>query len=261
VLEHGHQRIEAAQVNASSTAASDTALTGDQYAEAYPPGIGRSYWHVARNRILWRLLRSRLSPRSQVLDIGCGPGIVVRSLRERQVACFGADLGTPPPEDPSVAPYLFLGQSAFELPAEFRQGIDTVLLMDVLEHLPSPHDFLAECGRAFPNVRSVCVTLPARMEIWSNYDEHYGHYLRYTRSGVAELAAKAGFHVASSGYAFHGLYAAARVAKLFGNRRSTALRTPSLTPVHTALGALFDLEERLLPSGLKGSSVVALLTR
>jgi SAM-dependent methyltransferase len=239
----------------------ETALSGKQYAEAYPPGIRRSYWHVARNRILWRKLRGRLGPASQVVDIGCGPGVVVQFLRERGVACFGADMGVPVPEVAGLAPYLFLGQDAFALPTDFRERTDVLLLMDVLEHLPEPAEFLMECGRAFPNASTVCITLPACMEIWSNYDTHFGHFRRYTRGAVAELAASAGFNVADCGYAFHALYAAARVANLLNVERATELRAPSLTLAHALLGSLFDLEHRLLPASLKGSSVVALLTR
>jgi len=238
-----------------------TAMSEEQYSASHPPGIGRSYWHVARNRILWTKIRGSLQPGSRVLDVGCGPGIVVSYLRERGVECFGSDLGSPTPEALGVSPYLYLDQSAFELEPALRASIDIVLLMDVLEHLPEPAAFLRQCSEAFPRVRTVHLTVPARMEIWSNYDEYFGHFRRYTRSMVRELASAAGYRVTDVGYAFHGLYAAARVAKLIAGSRNTQLRAPSVPLVHSILGMAFELEQRVLPAGAKGSSIFATLER
>jgi SAM-dependent methyltransferase len=236
-------------------------MSEEQYAAALPQGIGRNYWHVARNRILWNKLQRTLRPSSCVLDVGCGPGIVVDFLRRKGVDCFGSDLGTPVPESAAVAPYLYLGQDAFQLDASFRERVDTLLLMDVLEHLPEPQEFLRTATSAFPNLAAIHVTVPARMEIWSNYDEYFGHFRRYSLASVAELATLSGLRVAESGYAFHGLYAAARAAKLVSNRRSTKLAAPGLPLAHSILGAMFELEHRVLPAGLKGSSIFALLTK
>lgn len=236
-------------------------MTSEQYAAALPKGIGQNYWHVARNRILWKVLRPTLRPSSCVLDVGCGPGIVVDFLRRRGVDCYGTDLGVPEPETAEVAPFLYLGQDAFTLDVSFRERVDIVLLMDVLEHLPEPERFLEQTLEAFPQLHTLHVTVPARMEIWSNYDEYYGHYRRYTLESLAELAARTGLHVKESSYAFHGLYAAARALKLVSSRRSTTIAAPSLPFAHQLLGAAFEVEHRVLPRALPGSSIVARLER
>ena len=152
-------------------------------------------------------------------------------------------------------------KSAFDLDPAFRERIDTLLLMDVLEHLPDPAAFLATCATAFPNASTVHVTVPARMEIWSNYDEYFGHFVRYTRSTLREMVTSAGYDLVDSAYAFHGLYLVARVAKLLSGKRSTKLTAPSLPMAHAVLGKLLEVEHRLLPKRLKGSSIFALLKR
>jgi SAM-dependent methyltransferase len=239
----------------------DTAHSAEQYAASHPPGIGRHYWHRARNRILWSKLQRTLLPESHVLDIGCGSGIVVDFLREKGVTAFGADVGTPEPETAGVAPHLFLGQDAFALDPALRDRIDVVLLMDVLEHLEHPEAFLGEIERAFPNLRAIHVTVPARMEIWSNYDEYFKHFRRYTRAGVVEMAKRAGFDVPDIGYAFHGLYMAARGMKLLARERWVQQTPPSAKLAHDALGKLFELEHHLLPKSMKGSSIFAHLVK
>jgi len=236
-----------------------TAFTREQYAEPYPPGIEKHYWHRARNRILERKLVRLLGPSDRVLDIGCGPGIAVGHLRHRGVNCFGVDLGTPIPATSDVAPFLRLGASALDLEPRFRESLTTLLFLDVLEHLPSPRDFLHDCITRFPNARRFFVTLPACMEIWSNYDEYYGHFRRYTLESLHDIAYPNELRLLGSGYFFHSLYWAARAfAK---TQRSTRVSAPKLAFVHAAVGRFLDLEERLVPGTLRGSSLYALFER
>jgi hypothetical protein len=134
-----------------------------------------------------------------------------------------------------------------------------LLLMDVLEHLPAPAAFLAQCRRAFPAAKHVFVTLPARMEIWSSYDEYYGHQRRYALDDLPALVAETDLQVLGSGYFFHALYAAARVVSLGTKKRSHVVAAPRLRFAHALLGRLFVAEEALLPASAPGSSLYALL--
>lgn len=238
-----------------------TAFTEDQYANPYPPGVETHYWYLGRNRILLRKLRPFLGDSDKLLEIGCGTGIVVDYLRNQGLDCTGVDLGSPIPATESVAPHLHLAQSAFDLEKDQRESFKTLLLLDVLEHLPDPVEFLNQCGTSFPNARNVFITLPARMELWSNYDEYYGHFRRYTLEAVAELASKTPFRLTRSGYFFHLLYTAARAVKAAGKARRVDIVTPKHRLPHAIMARLFDLEEAIIPSGMPGSSVYAVLER
>ena len=132
-----------------------------------------------------------------------------------------------------MAPSLSLGSSAFDLPAAMRESFSALLLLDVLEHLPEPTEFLRRCEQAFPNARHVLVTVPARMEIWSNYDEYNGHFRRYTLETIARVADGTSLALRDSGYFFHALYAAARALSATTKQRETRLSAPgcpSCTP-------------------------------
>lgn len=244
-------------------------FTAQQVADLFPPGIERNYWHEARHRVLVRVLApllGELAPGDLVLDVGCGPGFVVGFLRGRGVEAHGCDLSPMPPVSDEVAPFLHFGVSAVELPQDLRERVRVLLFMDVLEHLEDPAALLRSCRDAFPNARHVFLTVPARPEIWSNYDEYNGHFRRYTLDATAELASGGGWRVAEAAYFFHALYFAARFYnRLVGSdRRQTQMAAPRHTLPHKLLGALFDLESRLsrraLP-GLWGSSLYALLSR
>jgi SAM-dependent methyltransferase len=238
-----------------------TAFTDQQYANPYPPGIERHYWHQGRNRILLRKLRPVLSSADKVLDIGCGPGIVVDYLRRLGVDCAGVDLGSPAPATTDVAPFLDLGKSAFDLDPAVRSSYTVLLFMDMLEHLPRPDEFLRDCETHFPSARHIFVTLPARMEIWSSYDEYYGHYRRYSLDAMTDLVSQTHFRLASSGYFFHLLYAAARVVATASKMRNHRVVAPKVGFPHSLLGRFLDLEELLMPRAMHGSSLYAMFER
>jgi SAM-dependent methyltransferase len=238
-----------------------TAMSSDQYSMSHPKGIGRFYWHVARNTILLKEIEPFLDESATVLDIGAGPGVVVDFLRSKGVNCFGVDVGTPEPDSERVAPFLFLGQSAFDLDDEFRQQVRVVLLMDVLEHLPEPERFLQECQEAFPNVSTLAITVPTGPEIWSNYDEYYGHFRRYTLDSIADLTERSGLKLVKSAYFFHALYWAALFMKRTSKPRAVRILVPRWPSLHAILGRAFVAEARVIPDTARGSSAFAILQR
>jgi SAM-dependent methyltransferase len=238
-----------------------TEFNADQYANIYPAGIEHYYWHRARNRIVTRKLRAHLSADDAVLDLGCGAGVLVAHLRAAGFDCEGADIGHPTTVAPGTEGHLYLGQDAFLLPAAYRDRISTVLLMDVLEHLPDPSEFLERCDEYFPNVRWVFVTVPARMEIWSNYDEYNGHYRRYTLESFRSVATPGGFALEETGYFFHALYWAVRIHKILVRKRATTFQSPRMPLLHDLVGRFFDWEERGLPTTSRGASLYALYSR
>ena len=218
-----------------------SAFTDDQYARAFPPGIERHYWHQARNRLIWRKVRRLCGSGAVVLDIGCGPGITVEFLRGRRVDCRGVDTARPRPVHPGLAAHLSLATDAFALPAGFRERVTLLLLLDVLEHLDAPEEFLGRCVSSFPSATGILVTVPARAELWSNYDEFYGHRRRYTTRALAELASES-LELVESGYFFHSLYVAGRLAAL-GKRRSIDVPPPTFPRLHRFAGWLMDVED------------------
>jgi SAM-dependent methyltransferase len=240
---------------------STTEFSTDQYASLAPSSIEHFYWHRARNRILTRKLRGRLSEEHAVLDLGCGAGVLVAHLRKAGFDCEGADTGHPTTLVPGAEGHLHLGQDAFALSQTHRERFSALLLMDVIEHLPDPSEFLQRCDERFPNVRWILVTVPARMEIWSNFDEYNGHYRRYTDQSLRALATPRAFTLEETGYFFHALYWAARLQNKLVPKRATRVRPPRAKFLHDVVGRVLDWEERTLPRTSRGSSLYAVYSR
>ncbi len=232
-----------------------TEFEGGEYDEAYPPGYEYHYWHRARGAIVRDLVRVCSGRGDTVLEIGAGLGHYVRLLRDDGFDAYGCDLGNPRIHH-EVKDFVFGNMDFADLEVDLRKRVKTVLLLDVIEHIEKPGEFLASIMRSLPGVRSIVITVPARQEIWSNYDEHYRHFLRYDVDRLREVAREALLTVTAWNYFFHALYFPAWLLKQAGKNRQTAFAAPKSRSLHEWLGRAFWLESKLVPRGVYGSSLV-----
>ena len=239
--------------SAGSTAAATTYSVG-QYAENYPPGIERYFWNVARNAVIARALRRAHMAGLPLLEIGCGRGIVVEYLRRQGIECIGCELA-PAPVPNHLRAVVFDQTDFADLPATQRAGIRGALLCDVIEHLPDPVALLRDLRRALPALERLLVTVPARPELWSEWDRHFGHFRRYDLGTLRATLEAGGFLPLSAGYFFHSLYIPAFLLRGRGRRR-TAVKAPSLPWLHAMVGAAFRFEAALVPSAVPGTSAI-----
>ncbi len=238
-----------------------TEFTSEQFASAYPDGIERHYWHAARNDAIAHLLDRTHLRGKRMLEVGCGRGIVLRALRDAGFACRGVELADVP-VPPDLAELMHSGCGFEELDRLLAAPVEVVLLLDVIEHIEHPELFLARIRQAFPALTHLVVTVPARQELWSNYDEHYGHFLRYSISALHAVTRAAGFRPVHTTYAFHSLYLPAFALARVGIARRVTLAPPRAPwhLLHRALAWYFRLEQALTPARIAGTSILSVLT-
>jgi SAM-dependent methyltransferase len=186
----------------------------------------------ARNYSAWLFDALRPQFGREVLEIGPGYGGVARRLVDAGIGYRAIDA------DASVIERL---RARLAVPAErlsvgdatkpeqierFRAaGVDTVLLVNVLEHIEDDCAFLRTAARCAPGGRLV-VFVPAMPGLYGTFDSQAGHFRRYSRSGLRDTLVKAGFRIRSLSY-FNAVGAAAwllsaRVLKLPLNSDGTA---------------------------------------
>ena len=235
-------------------------FSAQQYNDAYPDGIERHWWMRARSAIVAAVIRECAPSRAGVLEVGCGRGAAVLGLRAAGIGCQGVELADVAPL-PAVAAHVTVATDALALPFDWRQGIDTLLLLDVLEHLQDPQGFLRALAQGFPKLRRVIVTVPAGPSLWSNYDKYYGHQRRYRRAGLRELAADLGWRIPLCRHFFHTLFAPAWVQSRLGLARPVRLRAPGAATngLHHMLAWAMRWDYRCLPGALPGTSAIACL--
>ena len=233
-----------------------SAYTAEQYSRNFPDGYENHYWPLARNMIVARKLRVFFKRSDVLLDVGCGRGIVLAYLRARGWDCCGCDISTPPLL-PGCEPFVAVGTRPVDLPQETRERTSGLLFCDLLEHLEDPKRMLVTCRETFPRLRRVLATVPARRELWSNYDDCYGHHKRYDLPATRALFEEAGYTVLHLAYFFHAIYLPMRLLLAWTGARCEQMRAPERPALHALLARGFSLEEKLVPGSWFGGSVIA----
>lgn len=233
---------------------SASAFSQNQYELCYPDGIENHYWNRARSRIVLKKAIAKFSETPCMLEIGCGTGYFVEFANSCGIECYGSEISQVSIKD-HLKKVIFPATNAFDLSFEFRQKVNIILLLDVLEHLSDPETFLLECQKAFPNLKRLVMTFPARQELWSNYDEFYGHYKRYDRPSVLSLVSRCRPTKIELGYFFHSLYLPAKLVIWLKGKRNVVISAPKQIFLHRLISYFFVLEEMVLSRALLGSSI------
>lgn len=238
-----------------------TAYQSNQFLQNYPDGVEKNFWNLARNAFLLRACAPyRLEP---LLEIGAGRGVVLLGFHWAGWQVQGVELS---PEATPIQPNLPLRSSldAFEMPISERQRYRSLGLFDVLEHLPARPAFLNRLLEAFPNAKYLYLTVPALPALWTNYDEYYGHYLRYTMRQLHQELREGGWKPIKTRYFFHALVIPIWLQKHLGRQREMTYKPPSSAlskAFHRLVGWYFSIEWRVLPRQVPGSSLFCIAER
>lgn len=241
---------------------STTAFKENQIENIYPEGSENHYWSLARNYTIKRWLKSECKNLGVCFDVGCGKGFTISYLRKNGYQAYGSDIADYRPVKSAEA-FIFSKATLSQLPIEVTSKVECILLLDVIEHLPKPEELIFEITKTFPNASRLLITVPARQEIWSNYDEFNCHYMRYSRENLSALANRLNYKIVKSSYFFHTLYIPALVLKVFGFKRSTNFPGPrSLISIiiNKILSLYFILEQMIIPKSFYGSSLIGVLS-
>jgi hypothetical protein len=166
---------------------------------------------------------------------------------------------------PGLESIVDTGMELSELAEDIRGEVRVALLLDVIEHIEDRTRFLSQVRQQLPRCEYLLVTVPARMEIWSNFDEYWGHFLRYDRPALEAELQEAGFDPIKSAYHFNWVYLASLIMRPLGIKRKTDFTAPSRNPLvvmlHKLLAWLTVAESRLVPGWMPGSTILCLARR
>jgi SAM-dependent methyltransferase len=161
----------------------------------------RHFWFVGRREIIRDVLE-RTTPLDgqRILEVGCGSGNVLRYLAEHTgLRVTGGD---------RIFEALDYCRSRRSVPVvvldvhrlPFAGCFEIVGLFDVLEHCEDDRQALRECHAVLVPRGYLALTVPARPELWSSYDEFSGHMRRYTREELTMKLTQEGFTVTRASY-------------------------------------------------------------
>ena len=117
-----------------------------------PDGDFRPLHQINPLRLDFIRQRARL-PEAQVLDVGCGGGILAESMDKQGATVTGIDMAESPlsvarlHQAESGTNVTYLHSTAEGLAEQRPQEFDVVTCLEMLEHVPSPTDVIEACVR------------------------------------------------------------------------------------------------------------------
>jgi len=224
------------------------------------------WWFVGRRRLALKLLRSHTSvAKPDVLDLGCGTGVVLRELGEwaSPTGLDMSDLALGFCRQRSLG-RLIKGDGS-KLPIQDKQ-FDAIIGLDIFEHIEDDEAAFADAYRILRPGGILVLSVPAFRALWGPHDIALMHFRRYRASEVRQRLEKAGFVVRRSTYSVFFLFPIVVIWRLFEKRKKGPAKA-SLVSVpkwmNTTLIAFQDLEAMLI-SAMNlpwGSSVIAVAQR
>ena len=81
------------------------------------------------------------------------------------------------------------------------ESYDGAIMVNVLEHIEDDQDELIRLHKILKlNQGHLCLLIPARQEIYSDLDAHFGHFRRYHKKDLERQLLSAGFKIKSLNY-------------------------------------------------------------
>lgn len=150
--------------------------------------VRRHPWWSARARLTLTLLRRLgIRPPARVLDAGCGWGVTLEALESVGYRAAGLDVS------PRILARLDRpGRDLIEADLSLttadwdaREEFDAVLALDVIEHLDDDRGAVATLAGLVAPGGALLLSVPARPELFSEFDAIQGHRRRYEPESLA----------------------------------------------------------------------------
>ena len=155
------------------------------------------WWHAAKRELIIDLLRRHFPPPRRLVEVGVGSGGNLAAFQELGYEVGGLDIL---PESVAHARRRGIAdihvhdiETGWPLPPD---SADTIVMLDVLEHLREPAMALQHAARVLVPDGGIVLTVPAGPWLTSTWDDMLGHHRRYTRAMLRAQAHEAGFRVA-----------------------------------------------------------------
>jgi len=145
----------------------------------------KHFWFQVRKKWIFDRIKKFIPPPAKVLETGCGTGNVSSFLAQKGYEVTGCEYYS---EALTIAwpGFLKVQGDANNLPFE-DNSFDIVGLFDMIEHFQDDMTPLKEAVRVLKKKGILVVTVPAREELWSWFDEMSSHKRRYSMERLKQL--------------------------------------------------------------------------
>jgi hypothetical protein len=176
----------------------------------------RHPWETARFHFFQRLLAEHGASPAHLLDAGAGDGWFAHELvaslpATSSVVCWDAYYT----EDTLAALRREAGPRLRFTAQRPAQRFDTIMLLDVLEHVEHDTEFLTTLvSDNLETHGTALISVPAWQALFTTHDTRLRHYRRYRPDAVARLVERCGLTILRQGGLFHSLLLPRAAGKL-----------------------------------------------
>lgn len=200
------------------------------------------FWFLVRKKWIFDRIRRVIGPPATVLEVGCGTGNVSSFLAQKGYAVIGCEYFSEAIHQ-AWPGFLKVQGDAHNLPFEGK-SFDIVGLFDVIEHFQDDSTLLKEAVRVVRKGGIIVVTVPARQELWSWFDENSLHKRRYAKEMLQRVFLQSALKPLSLEYMFMILYPLLKYTRRNkGGEKDNPFKINRLA--NTLLRSIFDTERRI----------------
>jgi SAM-dependent methyltransferase len=158
--------------------------------------VRRHPWWKARARLALAVLtRKGVSAPAMVVDVGCGWGVTLEALEVAGYDALGVDIS-------AEILSLIDRPSRRLVRADVRRPLtgldlkaDALLLLDVIEHVDDDQQAIRHCAELLKPAGLAVVSVPARPDLFSEFDQIQGHRRRYLPERLRAAFSNTGLEV------------------------------------------------------------------
>lgn len=148
-----------------------------------------------RNYNLTNLISSKVRGKD-ILDIGCGNGILVLNLNSKGMNAVGLEPNNELIElARQVNPKLKIIKGYAEDITKINKRFDSVVMMDVLEHIKDDEAQLQKIHNSLNDDGQIVLVVPAFKFLFGKRDKNNGHYRRYSKKDLINKLSRNGFKI------------------------------------------------------------------
>ncbi len=207
------------------------------------------WWFVGRHKLIENVMRAAYpTPCADrvILDAGCGTGAMSIRLKQwgRVVSADFSPLALQFSRRRGLE--TLVCADAMRLPFS-ADSFDTIVSMDVLEHIPDDALALREFHRVLKPGGRVLLTVPAYPHLWSEHDVALMHFRRYKRAELEARFTEAGFRLEKLSHTMTTLYPIVSLQRKLNAKKPPhdppqAAMPQVPAPINSALKGLLTVE-------------------
>jgi SAM-dependent methyltransferase len=219
----------------------------EDYEQTYFKIEENFWWFKGRRDLVQQIVGPQTG---KILEAGCGSGLNLLIFKDADR--IGLDIS-------EAAVKIGKEKGLNLVQADLNKGIpfpddtfETVLALDIVEHLESEQDTLKEIHRVLKKEGKLILNVPACMSLWSYHDKVNMHKKRYKKEEVLKATKLAGFKKKTLSYwnstLFPAVYLSVKLRNLTKNKES---HLKEINPfVNKILFNILKIENKLIKKGV-----------